>query len=580
MIKRYEEFILEREFNLFLNNIALLNESNDNDEYTFEWDLTNSSEKNNKNKLDSILSKLPKEKIKEYFYKFLSFVFSLPLRIRYKTLLTYIVIFLSYVSYNYLFNTDKKVIDVESNITFRDIEDAEKEVKGKLEDEYDYYDKDCTIDGEICDYLTSNNNSDYYKDVDELQVEQDDDADEEFKLNIMDDIFKFYKDPKESNPNRKSVIAVGQFKRPDYAINLIDSLFNDGYNVYLSLNPNNGLNTVGVQFVYDEKEDIETALEHVRSNINKDSWVLRDKTYDENTFKVDEFYNRGEYYVPQQDAYEAILIVGQFSNSIGVKSLIDKIVKLGYFPYSEINPKNGLTMVGSNFYYNTQKELADILNKFKVEFSEETWILKGSLSEYRKIQEEMRRDEIFKRCQEFVRQSEGGYSSDRNDSGNYVVLRDDDGRNEKKIFIGTNHGISAKTLMEYIGRVPTVEDMKSLPYEKALKIYKSQYWIPQNFHLLEDESIAMILYDGCVNQGVNGIRSIYRRAIKSVGIKINSNDNPYDEKFAKKVNRLSNKNKINLFNYIKNERIASYKKGNPIHIEGWLNRINKINYQV
>jgi len=62
--------------------------------------------------------------------------------------------------------------------------------------------------------------------------------------------------------------------------------------------------------------------------------------------------------------------------------------------------------------------------------------------------------------------AEGGYSTDKKDQGNYL--------NGK--FIGTNHGISAPILADYLGREPTVEEMKNLTKDKAKEIAANRYY--------------------------------------------------------------------------------------------------------
>lgn len=65
-----------------------------------------------------------------------------------------------------------------------------------------------------------------------------------------------------------------------------------------------------------------------------------------------------------------------------------------------------------------------------------------------------------------VFKAEGGYSTDKNDKGNYY----------KGQFVGTNHGISAPILAQSLGRTPTVADMKALTKEKAKKIAGQHYY--------------------------------------------------------------------------------------------------------
>jgi lysozyme family protein len=62
--------------------------------------------------------------------------------------------------------------------------------------------------------------------------------------------------------------------------------------------------------------------------------------------------------------------------------------------------------------------------------------------------------------------SEGGYQNNKNDTGNYY----------KGQLIGTNFGVSAPILATYLGRTPTVKDMKNLTREDARKIAKINYY--------------------------------------------------------------------------------------------------------
>lgn len=173
----------------------------------------------------------------------------------------------------------------------------------------------------------------------------------------------------------------------------------------------------------------------------------------------------------------------------------------------------------------------------------------------------------FHEAQELVKKVERGYSNDRKDRGNYV------GGN----FIGTNHGISAPLLAKYMGKTPTVEDMKNLSYEKALEIYKKEFWNRLKLEHLKNQSIANIIYDGCVNQGVNTMRSIIRDALEENNINVDDDDNIFSEKILSKINDMDSEI---LFNSIKKHRINKYKQARTYktHGSGWLNRINNITY--
>lgn len=178
----------------------------------------------------------------------------------------------------------------------------------------------------------------------------------------------------------------------------------------------------------------------------------------------------------------------------------------------------------------------------------------------------------FDESQYLVKGVEKGYSADKKDRGNYVKTK------WGKRFVGTNHGISAPILMDYLGRVPSVDDMKNLSYQDALEIYKQQYWTPQNLSLYNNQSIANLIYDGCVNQGIKAMKDIVRAAYIENGIKLGSLENPFQEKWIKMANKLEHEK---LFNSIKNGREKRYKKSITFktHGSGWINRLNSIDYQ-
>lgn len=102
--------------------------------------------------------------------------------------------------------------------------------------------------------------------------------------------------------------------------------------------------------------------------------------------------------------------------------------------------------------------------------------------------------------------SEGGYTGDRNDPGNWTG-----GKIGLGLLIGTNHGISAPVLMRYLRRTPTVEDMKNLKAETAQEIYRKNYWNLIKGDEINDQNLANIIYDNAVNSGaVTAVKMIQR----------------------------------------------------------------------
>jgi lysozyme family protein len=182
----------------------------------------------------------------------------------------------------------------------------------------------------------------------------------------------------------------------------------------------------------------------------------------------------------------------------------------------------------------------------------------------------------FEKAQGLVKLAEAGYSDDRGDNGNYIDVPGG------KRFIGTNHGISAPILDNYfksqgIKRLLTKDDMINLSYKTALEIYKADYWNAQHLGELTDQNVANIIYDGCVNQGSDAMRSIVRNALEANGVVISDTDVIFSKEVLSKANNL---NQVKLFNSIKKFRESRYKESDTFdrHGDGWLNRLDGISY--
>lgn len=184
----------------------------------------------------------------------------------------------------------------------------------------------------------------------------------------------------------------------------------------------------------------------------------------------------------------------------------------------------------------------------------------------------------FEKAQKLVKAAEAGYSDDKGDEGNWIDIPSGGRR-----FIGTNHGISAPILAKYfnesgISRLITKKDMIKLSYKTALKIFKNNYWDKQELSTLKDQNVANIIYDGCVNQGIDGMRSILRDVFEESGIKISDSDVIFSKEVLSKANDIDQKK---LFNLIKKYREEKYRDSKTFkrHGEGWLNRLNSITYK-
>lgn len=189
----------------------------------------------------------------------------------------------------------------------------------------------------------------------------------------------------------------------------------------------------------------------------------------------------------------------------------------------------------------------------------------------------------FERAQHLVKTVEAGYSSDRNDTGNWI---DVPGGGQR--FIGTNHGISAPVLAQYfkdkgINRLISKQDMMDLKYETALEIYKKDYWNAAGLSNFKSQSIANVLYDECVNQGVGAALSDAKKSMESMGHEADEIGSwkEFHKELTPKVNKMSTKEKKELFNQIKAERLERYEAADTWedHGRGWTDRLNDIAFE-
>ena len=157
-----------------------------------------------------------------------------------------------------------------------------------------------------------------------------------------------------------------------------------------------------------------------------------------------------------------------------------------------------------------------------------------------------------------VQASEGGYSNNPNDSGNYV-----DG-----ILIGSNYGISAPTLKNYLGKRPTREEMINLSPKVALVIYKNEYWNRIKGDEIKNQSVAHLIYDSAVNQGYSFTRRAIQNAVEEQGKKYVVIDS----------NQINNLNQKKFFDSIFKQRLDRYSTGKKEFRKGWINRLNEIKF--
>lgn len=106
--------------------------------------------------------------------------------------------------------------------------------------------------------------------------------------------------------------------------------------------------------------------------------------------------------------------------------------------------------------------------------------------------------------------SEGGYTNHPDDNGNWTG-----GQKGVGTLVGTNLGISAPVLKDFLKRGIVVSDMKNLTKDVAMLIYKKNYWDRMRGDEILVQRVANIIYDDCVNTGPS---SAIKKAQKILGV--------------------------------------------------------------
>lgn len=164
---------------------------------------------------------------------------------------------------------------------------------------------------------------------------------------------------------------------------------------------------------------------------------------------------------------------------------------------------------------------------------------------------------------------EGGYSTDRGDSGNYTGNSKKSGK-----FVGTKFGVSAIAYQEAFKKVPTVADMKDITKDDARKVYKALFWDKIKGDFIKDQQVAEIVFDHAINtyppravRLINNTFAFFKEKVKGLAMD------------AEKLTLINNLPPKDFFNLFKKQRIAYYiKNAKKKHVKGLLNRVNKFKY--
>lgn len=120
---------------------------------------------------------------------------------------------------------------------------------------------------------------------------------------------------------------------------------------------------------------------------------------------------------------------------------------------------------------------------------------------------------------------EGGYTDNPDDNGNWTGGKKGVGK-----LIGTNKGISAPLLKQFLKKEPTVLDMKNIADSTVEALYLKEFWVKIRGYEINNQELANTLYDTAVNMGVSRAVKLMQQTLElpETGI--------VDDKFINKIN--------------------------------------------
>ena len=164
----------------------------------------------------------------------------------------------------------------------------------------------------------------------------------------------------------------------------------------------------------------------------------------------------------------------------------------------------------------------------------------------------------FKKYAPKLLQIEGGFVNHPNDLGHC-----------------TNMGVTIQTYRDYCGQDKTVKDLKNMSYETWQNIMKDLYWDKCLADRIDNQSLAEIIVDWCVNSGTQGLRKVQEIA----GCKPDGIAGPIT------LSMINTSNAESLFNRIWDARKQFYTnivKKNPtqkVFMNGWMNRLHMFKFE-
>lgn len=144
---------------------------------------------------------------------------------------------------------------------------------------------------------------------------------------------------------------------------------------------------------------------------------------------------------------------------------------------------------------------------------------------------------------------ENSYGNGANDIGNF---------NSKGQMVGTNYDIAAKTYELYLGKAPSVNDMRNMERSTALYIYEQEFLIKQRLGELNIEPYFMdLLFNSHVISPFYSMKDL-RACLKQMGYPVCKSWILCDEEIYI-INNMTKGERLQLYTYFYHKRDIYYK---------------------
>lgn len=139
----------------------------------------------------------------------------------------------------------------------------------------------------------------------------------------------------------------------------------------------------------------------------------------------------------------------------------------------------------------------------------------------------------------------------------------------------TNFGVTLRTYRAYCGQEKSIKDLQNMSYGTWQDIMKDLYWDKCRADEIENQCLAEIIVDWCVNSGLVGLRKVQEIA----GCKPDGIAGPITLSL---INTSDPKSLFDRIWYARKQFYTNIVKKNPsqkVFMNGWMNRLHMFKFE-